>query len=598
MRMKPPTAAQTFVAAAIALLLGVGAARQGARPAPARNSGGGGVAARAAQADEGFSIGVNLDQNHDYSTDGCWVNVFHRFAGSGSDKTNVGWGRLDKPWEPNPSLQLTPDGYPLSDAACFTYGRGYPAGIYKFHMEGSGTPAFSGKGRFASPSRRNGDVTEAEVEVRDVATMLTFRLTDIDPANPPRNLKLIVPGLPVDTDRVYADWFLEKLKPFSTLREMDPGRTNHSDLKEWADRVRPEQFCQTTSKGIAHEFMIARANESGKDLWVCVPDQATDEYMAVMAKLFRAKLNPKSKLYVEYSNEWWNNSFRQHARGKLAAEQNAALTSSDPSARIRQHLAWKVHQVATVFNQAFADRPGQVRPVLAVQGADPWWAEVGLKYWQEKWGPPGNTLYALAPTGYYSFWEGDKDRPGGVDVEGMTLDDYFAELNRVVAEPRVKLQKHRAFAEQYGLKLIAYEGGLGVTDRNGMMKKNINGDIKAKATDDPRMGELTTKMFDAWRRDAGDGLFMWFNFCSPGGKFGRWGLLEDIQQKGSQKYDAAVAYARKHAKYAPDAAAAAAAAPRPRGTERDAEAPPQSGAIPAGAKSQRARPPGYPLRKG
>lgn len=544
MRLKPVPAGSTAVVVIAACLLlltfhGAGAAR----PAPAGTKSP--AAARQTPKSakpEGFSVGVNLDSNTDYSTDAAWVNVFHRFAGGGGKTPDLAWGRPTKPWEHNPDLELTPDGYPLADAGTFCYARGYPDGVYKFRMEGSGTPHFWGKGRIINLTKQ-GKYTLADVDFQNKrASMLMFRLTDIDPSDPPRDLRLIVPGLPVDTDRVHTDFFIEKLRPFTTIREMDRGRTNHSELKEWSDRVRPEHFCQTGPKGIAYEYMIALANESGKDLWVCVPDQATDEYMTEMAKLFREKLNPDCHLYVEYSNEWWNSSFRQHGRGKEAAMANPECTSSDPSARIRQHLAFKARQVGQVFRREFGNRAHQIRPVFAVQASDTWWAEVGLKFLSDKYGPPSKDIYALAGTSYFSLWEGDKDNPGGVDKPGMTLDEYFADLNRAVSAPRAKHVKHRGFAEKYGIRFIAYEGGLHVTDRNGVLRKDVNAEVKKQATDDPRMAELVPKIYDAWRRDAGDGMVMWFNFCSPGGKFGRWGLLESIDQEGSYKYDATVKY--------------------------------------------------------
>lgn len=492
-----------------------------------------------------FSLGVNLDANADYSTDACWVNLFHRFSGSGDQKTNRGWGRPAKPWEPDPNLKLTPDGYPLSDAGTFTYGRGYPDGVYKFSMRGSGTPAFWGKAKIMPGALRTIDgVTTADVSIAaSQGSMIMFRLTGIDPANPPSDLRLIVPGLPADTDRVYTDLFLQKLSPFSTVREMDRGRTNHSDLSEWDGRVRPDEFCQTSTRGVAYEYMIALANESRKDLWICVPDLATDEYVTQMARLFAAKLNPHCNLYVEYSNEWWNASFRQNARGREAAKVNPELIAADPSERVCQQLGFEAVRIGRIFRNAFGERAGQIRPVLAGHTANPWWSEMALKFIANKYGPPANELYALAATTYFGLWEGDASRPGGVDVEGMTLDDYFADLGRAVAKPRTKTQRHRELAQKYNLRLIAYEGGFHITDWNGGLKKNINSKTKELAMSDARMTALTPKIFDAWRRDAGEPtLVMWFNFCSPGGKFGRWGLLERIDQDDSLKYKAAVEY--------------------------------------------------------
>jgi hypothetical protein len=59
-----------------------------------------------------LSVGLCLEEVTDYSTSAMFANVAVYFSG---------WGKADKPWEPNPTLQLTADGYPLSDAGCYTY---------------------------------------------------------------------------------------------------------------------------------------------------------------------------------------------------------------------------------------------------------------------------------------------------------------------------------------------------------------------------------------------------------------------------------------------------------------------------------------------
>jgi hypothetical protein len=73
----------------------------------------------------------------------------------------------------------------------------------------------------------------------------------------------------------------------------------------------------------------------------------------------------------------------------------------------------------------------------------------------------------------------------------------------------------------------------------------VNADVKKLAWSDPRMGDVTRRILEAWRRDGGEGPFMWFNFCTPGGKWGRWGLLENINQTDSPRYQAAAAYAEE-----------------------------------------------------
>jgi hypothetical protein len=66
--------------------------------------------------------------------------------------------------------------------------------------------------------------------------------------------------------------FVAAVRPFGgPLRVgVGPQRINveGGDAVEWAERVKPGDFPQTTTKGVALEYLIAVANECGKDLWV------------------------------------------------------------------------------------------------------------------------------------------------------------------------------------------------------------------------------------------------------------------------------------------------------------------------------------------
>ena len=84
-------------------------------------------------------------------------------------------------------------------------------------------------------------------------------------------------------------------------------------------------------RGAAWEYMVELANETGKDLWINVPERATDDYVNKLALLCKygsdginpytgpqanpawPPLNSNLKLYVEFSNEVWNTagSFEQ-----------------------------------------------------------------------------------------------------------------------------------------------------------------------------------------------------------------------------------------------------------------------------------------------
>ena len=73
--------------------------------------------------------------------------------------------------------------------------------------------------------------------------------------------------------------------------------------------------------------MVALANAVGADAYFTMPHTAEDDFVASMAKRVAKTLNPGQRVYVEYSNEFWNTIFDQHY---WANRQGCLQFSSDP----------------------------------------------------------------------------------------------------------------------------------------------------------------------------------------------------------------------------------------------------------------------------
>jgi hypothetical protein len=438
-----------------------------------------------------LQVGLCLEQVEDFSTSAMFANVALYFSG---------WGKADKPWEPNPTLQLTADGYPTSpDVGCYTYATGYAAGDYAFRMDGSGVPAFSGRGRFVAAPVRDGNVVTGTVRLGPEANAkgesvgpLKFAVAGIDPANPPRNFRLIVPGLPTDTPRVTNPAFAAAVAPFGgPLRVgVGPQRINveGGDIVEWAERVRPTDFPQTTTKGVALELLIAVANECGKDLWLSVPDRASDGYLTALADLLSSGLRPAGRVYAEYSNESiFNTRFRQWQRVHSDARNNPELTATDENIRHWQQCGWQAVRLGKALKPKLGDK---VRIVLGGQASWAWNsadrsapgpAEVALNYVAEKFGPPNQFIDILAIAGY---------RDAGADASTVEsiLNGWDAAL--ASADLRAKDARHRAVADRFGLKLWAYEFALTVKGKQNPP------DPRDLVQTDPRVGVRITGLLN------------------------------------------------------------------------------------------------------
>lgn len=465
--------------------------------------------------------GVNLDRNRDTSTAKIWADVSNSFRR---------WGAPDKPWEANPNLKLSADGYPLSDAGALSFLADYPSGTYKLSYRGTATVTVDGKGTLAGPVVKDGDVSAVDVKIdQPGAALFQLKVTGIDPNDPIRDLRMMAPG--TDADQVFTDEFLRRLRPFSTLRFMDWMETNDSPIVEWSDRTRPESFLQTGPAGVAYEYLIELANTLHKDIWINVPDRASDDYVGRLAGLLRDGLDPGIHVYLEYSNELWNLSFPQAKRNVVAAKANRSLSSPDDPGRSGQQAAFRLAAISKIFRREFGDRAGRVRPVLGGWAANPHFLSEGLSFLARHHGDPKNLLYGVAIAPYFRM-------DPKVDVPGLTLDGVFASMDSFLKDFVTGwISSNAELAGRYGLPMLSYEGGQHLVAWNPLTRGEINEPLKRAAQDDPRMGRLLRRLQAIWS-EAGGGLFMHFTFIAPYTKSGYWGLLEGQSSPGSVKWDA------------------------------------------------------------
>ena len=123
---------------------------------------------------------------------------------------------------------------------------------------------------------------------------------------------------------------MQDLQPFSYIRMVEWNNTINSTQVNWSDRVTQNYFTACGPDGTSYEDIIALANESNTDLWINVPAMATNAYITSLAQLIDQDLNPNLTVYVEYSNETWNNSFEEYNQVLAADEQPAGDRSEQP----------------------------------------------------------------------------------------------------------------------------------------------------------------------------------------------------------------------------------------------------------------------------
>ncbi|MFO0956218.1 MAG: PKD domain-containing protein [Isosphaeraceae bacterium] len=466
------------------------------------------------------NAGVNVEGIGFVSTGPVFTDVTRTFSG---------WGRANSPWSPDPTIPVDAYGYPLVDAGAGNPMRGYPTGVYTLRYQGTGEVSIFGLGHLITPITTVNGVKTAQVLVDNTyeATggQLYVGLRNVNPNDPIRNLHIIMPGYDPANPPTFSNEFLDRLRPFSTVRFMAWMNANGTSLARWADRTRPDAFSMTGDSGVAYEYMIEVANVLHKDIWVNVPLRADDNFVRQFAAMLRNQLDPSLNVYVEYSNELWNGGFPQYHDLVSAALVNPALTATDPWERAAQQVGYKIRQIGQIFKSEFGAQASRIRPVLDAQAVWDGTQRITLSYMAAT-GSVGQDLYGLAIAPYLDYYSSDPN---------LTVDQLFAGLYGGMEDVRKGIALNRTLASQYGLSLLAYEGGQGLTAYD-----NATFAVKQAAQHDPRMGRLLRSYYDAWAQGGGS-LFMQFTISSLEQPWGYWGLLTSNSQVGSVKYDAMMA---------------------------------------------------------
>lgn len=465
-------------------------------------------------------LGTNLHAIVDWSPMWVFVDIFKIAREWIPQREGLGWGE-------GGSLNLTPEGWIASleegqyantvmyaDSFNEHYGTYvYPAGNYTLFYEGEGDLEIWNT---FIVSQEPGKIVLAIDP--PVTQDIFLQINATNPDNPIRNIRLIMPGFE-DTYEAqpFHPLFLERLQPYDTIRFMDWMRTNETPVKTWDDRAKLTDAVQSTSRGVAPEYMVLLGNTLHKNIWLNIPHAADDEYVRQLAILVRDTLDPDLKIYLEYSNETWNSIFPQF---QYTIDQGLALGLSDNEfqAGLFYHSQRAV-EIFQIWQDVFGGTDRLVR-VLAAQAGNAWTSEQVVT-WQNAY----EHADALAIAPYFSC-------PNLGDPElveqtlQMTVDEVLdAELDHINDCALTMMTDNKAVADQYGLDLIAYEGGQHLV---GIWEAQSNEDLTnlfIAANRHPRMRDLYNTYLQNWH-DLGGGLFVNFSDGGHYSRYGSWGVLE------------------------------------------------------------------------
>lgn len=329
----------------------------------------------------------------------------------------------------------------------------------------------------------------------------------------------------INTNPIYSV-FLEKIAPFQVLRYMDWGHTNGNTNVEWANRSSMDFYTYAGERGVPYEMMIKLANIAQKDVWICVPHAADDNYIEQMAWLFKNTLDSNLNIYLEYSNEVWNWIFAQAHYN----DQNKPANLSYGRA-----MAEKAGNVFRIWHQVFNDDKCRVKRVLGLQaGHNSLNEEIVSQLPQEEWD-------FGSPTHYFGLDHSATANP--VLNAGSTVNDVMLNAQNTWNAFKSSVKQDYNLIKTFGKGIISYEGGQHFVGNSFGIPYPYQ-----QAMWDAQISQQMYALYDAMHdtiRNWGNTLAMNFTLAYPRESvYGSWGILEDIDQtvdiNATPKYQAVV----------------------------------------------------------
>lgn len=493
--------------------------------------------------------------------------------------------------------------------AGFTPGR-LATGRYTMLFDGDGTMTIDGA------SNVNTQPGRIEFDLNNTAQNITLNILSTTLGNHVRNIRVLPPGGVCSGDerrlcsastpcgaagtcqlftdpgiaaaQLFHPNFLANTEPYRLIRFMDWMETNSSPIEEFADYP-------TLTSAFWHrvppEVMAELGNRLSSDIWINIPHLASDDLIDQFATRLRDNFRADRKIFIEYSNENWNGIFTQNLQiprrfcpgyPDLASDceqdgvpGNGIACEFDPDtftvpqparsacfqALVR---AWGDRSVEifdrfdAVFGASARDR--LVR-VVAAQAANP---DLGRQVMVRN--VTGTTTqvasktdaYAIAPYfGTEYCTPSDGINPDNFPAVYANLDSFMADLqSRALPTAIGFMTGNRSMLDTQfpgsGIRLTAYEGGQHLAGIGGFTFNGTCNTLFDAANADPRMGDLYTAYFDAWKQN-GDEFAHFYN-SGRWGPFGRWGALEFQEQNpaSSPKYMAILGFMDNNPCWWPD----------------------------------------------
>jgi hypothetical protein len=511
-----------------------------------------------------LQFGTNLGGLSDWATELPFVDMMKNSrVWYSKDYDNPSW---NSPWntESADSFTYRKDGYPIQIpqkigdrtykqklATIWAVTDGWKSGKYIVLFDGKGVLDFWGG--LSHLNKINNNKYSFQFE-NPKGSILEMIITESDINDPVRNIRIVHS----DYESTYLSHpfhplWIEKLSIFKSVRFMDWGHTNNwnqsddwtwdnPEKYDWIDRASSDRYTWTENKGIPYEMMIRLMNDYDLDGWVCVPHNASDEFIKKMAQFFHDNLEPERKLTVEYSNEIWNWIFGQtHWLNKYGCtEQNKIWPEG---------IVLYIQNCLDIWADVFKDRPEMITKAVGVQTG---WFDVSQRIISNM---RSGSFNVVSPAYYFGL--SDETLESELDALGSnaTVADLASRVrkSRDINEKKWISDIKNKIADPLGVPVVFYEGGQHITP-NPFGQDPSYEKCLLDIQRDTSMYNLYNEWFDFMESLTNDDeplTCMNFSFVSGrSAKYGSWGILETLDQDTTlipaPKYSAILNYMSKN----------------------------------------------------
>jgi hypothetical protein len=420
-----------------------------------------------------------------------------------------------------------------------------PDGNYTVLYEGEGQLDYNHDARLISHSAGKDIISIIAGSDKKLRAILKIKQTN--PKNPLRNIRILLPGgicanqpfHRVENENqcagsrylafeqyhdsiVFNPDYLNYMKDFRVIRFMNMSGITRNPVRDWSRRNSPTKQTwsgKTAVRGAPVEIMVALANRLGADPWFCLPHNASNDYIQRFAMYVRQHLNPKLKVYIEYTNEAWNGIFTQ--TNYVKKKGLAMHLDKDRHKAGYKYYSMRSVQIFDIWEQAFGGTDRLVR----VMGAWTPYARLTDMLLSYRDAYKKTDALAIAPYFYPRLTSARRARSVS-DIFKLLYDkDEPYSIPNVVKLIEVQAKK----ARQYGVRLVAYEGGQHLVDWDNRNTTLNPTHLFIEANKSRQMGRAYNDLLNGWKK-AGGTLFVHFSAPRMPAWYGSWGTKEYVTQ--------------------------------------------------------------------